>query len=257
MRHPHVMLARMAPGTRWHEEELLAFDLETTGVDRFTDVPVSYALVTMRGRHVVQSDSSLVDPNREIPVGASAVHGITTERAHQEGMTLGIAVRRIADAVLGASSRGVPVVGMKLDFDLTMLDSCYRRETGRGLVDEGFCGPVLDVLVIDRHVDRYRRGRRTLADLCAQYGVVIAHAHDASADAKAAAAVACALHERCPELGALSPAELHTRQAEWHYDWVTSFAEWRARKGLAPLADGDAGWPIASAVRDVGVRAAV
>lgn len=251
------MLDRMAPGTRWHEERLLAFDLETTGVDPFSDVPVSYALVAVQGGVVVGSDAWMIDPGREIPVGASAVHGITTERARREGMTLGFAVHRIVEALIDASGRGVPVVGMKLDFDLTMLDSCYRRETGRGLADDGFGGPVLDALVIDRHVDRYRPGKRTLGDLCAHYGVVIENAHDASADAKAAAGVLCALCESYPELCAFSPAELHAHQVEWHREWTASFAEWQSRKGLSPVRQEDGSWPVACIGPEVGARAAV
>jgi DNA polymerase-3 subunit epsilon len=235
----------MAPGT-WHETELLAFDLETTGVDRFEDVPVSYALVTVRAGTVVERETSVVDPGREIPRGAAAVHGITTERSRREGIPLGLAVRRVADALLDASREGVPVAGMKLDFDLTMLDRCYRRETGRSLAADGFCGPVLDALVIDRHVDRYRPGRRTLADLCLHYGVTIEHAHDAVADAIAAAGVVRVMCSSYPELRGRSPWELHVAQEDWHREWHESFAEWRLRKGLRPLCDVEGQWPIAS-----------
>jgi len=42
------------------------------------DVPVSYALVTVVGGVLVSTLSGLVDPGREIPVGATEVHGITT-----------------------------------------------------------------------------------------------------------------------------------------------------------------------------------
>jgi DNA polymerase III subunit epsilon len=254
------MLAHMAPSAFWYDESLLAFDLETTGVDRFTDVPVSYALVTVRGGAVVERDASLVDPGREIPLEASTVHGITTGQARYAGIPLGIAVRHVAGVVLDASLRGMPIVGMKLDFDLTMLDACYRRETGRGLEEDGFRGPVLDALVIDRHVDRYRRGKRTLTDLCTRYGVAIDHAHDAAADAKAAVGVVRAMCECYPELSSRSPWELHIAQGLWHREWTASFAEWRLRAGLSPIGNGDAHWPIAPAARevpDVGVQAAV
>lgn len=235
----------MAPTAPWHAEELLAFDLETTGVDRLSDVPVSFALVWVRAAEVVSLETAIIDPGRVIPPGASAVHGITTERARRDGMPLSTAVVRIAGAVVGASRRDVPIVGMKLDYDLTMLDSCYRRETGRGIEDDGFRGPVLDALVLDRHFDRYRRGKRTLADLCGHYGVAIEHAHDAVADAKAAVDVVVAMCRRYPDLCASAPHELHVAQAGWHSEWLASFSEWRMRKGLAPLDDHDARWPIA------------
>jgi DNA polymerase-3 subunit epsilon len=66
--------------------EVLAFDFETTGVDRFTDVPVSYAMVTVVGGARVAISSGLVDPGRDIPTGATEVHGITNERARAEGL---------------------------------------------------------------------------------------------------------------------------------------------------------------------------
>ena len=184
------MLGTMAT---WTAGEVFGFDFETTGIDRFNDVPVSYALVHVVGGVVLRSWSGLIDPGREIPVGATEVHGITTERARDEGMPLREAIGLVTDAVLSASRRGVPLVGMKLDYDLTILDTQAMRLGGRGIVERGWCGPVLDCVVIDRHFDRYRKGRRTLVNLCELYGIDITNAHDASADAIASVEVLFAL----------------------------------------------------------------
>ena len=64
----------------WVAGEVLGFDFETTGVDRFNYVPVSYVLVHAVDGVVDTSWSGLVDPGRDIPEGATAVHGISTER---------------------------------------------------------------------------------------------------------------------------------------------------------------------------------
>ena len=88
----------------WLAGEMLGFDFETTGVDRFTDVPVSYALVTVVAGDVVSSSSGLIDPGREIPAGASAVHGISTERARAEGMPLKGAIDMITEVVVGPAN---------------------------------------------------------------------------------------------------------------------------------------------------------
>lgn len=229
----------------WPGTELLAFDLETTGVDRFADVPVSYALVAMRAGEVCSHDSALVDPGRDIPPGATAVHGITTERARTEGVPLTDAVAYLAARLLDASRRGVAIVGMKLDYDLTMLDACCRRQLGWGLAEEGFCGPVLDALVLDRHYDRYRKGKRTLGHLCGEYGVVIEQAHDAVADAEATLHVVSAMCRRYPELCSTPLVDLHQAQMTWHREWAVSFSAWRAAKGLPPLDERDGDWPIA------------
>src|SRR5271157_1238225 len=83
--HPTDMLDGV--GT-WTSGEVLGLDFETTGVDRFNDVPVSYALVLVVRGIVVTSWSGLIDPGREIPAEATEVHGISTERARTEGMPL-------------------------------------------------------------------------------------------------------------------------------------------------------------------------
>lgn len=234
----------------WHSKELLAFDLETTGVDPFSDVPVSFALVRMLGGDVAPPLTSLVDPGRLIPPPATAVHGIGDDRVRAEGMPIADAVAVVTHALIEASRRGVPIVGMKVDFDLTMVDACHRRERGYGLADAGFTGPVLDALVLDRHFDRFRPGRRTLGDLCAHYGVAIEHAHDAAVDARATLGVVSAMCGCYPELCAASPGDLHWSQIEWHREWVLSFAQWRQRKGLPPLDLGDGAWPIAAPVAE-------
>ena len=132
----------MLEGVRdWTEGEVLGLDFETTGVDRFTDVPVSYALVSVVDGVAVHSWSGLMDPGREIPSDATAVHGITSERARAEGMPLDVAVALVSDAVVGAGRRGVPVVGMKIDYDLTILDVLGDRFWGRGLSSGVGAGP--------------------------------------------------------------------------------------------------------------------
>jgi DNA polymerase-3 subunit epsilon len=75
---------------------------------------------------------------------------------------------------------------------------------------------VLDGLVLDRRVDRYRRGRRTLGDLCRHYEVDVDCLHDAASDAEAAIGVVRAICRRYARLGVTRPHELHRRQVVWH-----------------------------------------
>ena len=228
--------------------EVLGFDFETTGVDRFEDVPVSFALVTLVGGVVVSTAAGLVDPGREIPVGATEVHGITTERCRAEGMALVDAIELIADAVVSAGRRGVPLVGMKLDYDLTILDTQSRRLCGVGLHERGWRGPALDAVVLDRHHDRSRKGSRTLGALCAHYGVCIENAHDAAADAIASAQVILTLAACFEELGETDPFALHEAQIEWHREWAEGYDDWRIKGGLSPIDRRDYIWPVAPAI---------
>ena len=235
----------MARSWSWCDGELLGFDLETTGVDRFRDVPVSYAFVTCRERVVVERLGSLVDPGREIPPGATAVHGISTAQARAEGRPLDEVIELLAASLVAASTSEVPVVGMNLSYDLTIVDAQCRRLDGRGLVERGWSGPALDVLPIDRQVDRYRRGSRRLEDLCAHYDVVLDGAHDATVDAEAALGVVLALAERYPELAGIPAEDLHRHQADWHREWARSFDEFCRSNGRVPLGPGEFFWPIA------------
>jgi DNA polymerase-3 subunit epsilon len=230
----------------WTEGELLGLDFETTGVDRFTDVPVSYALVSVVDGVAMHSWSGLIDPGRDIPLDATAVHGITTERSRAEGMPLDAAIALVTDAVVTAGRRGVPLVGMKLDYDLTILDLLGSKCCGRGLVTQGWCGPVLDAGVLDRHFDGARPGRRTLGDLCAQYDVAFEGAHDAWVDAVASVGVVLALADRYDALRKADLTGLHDAQIDWHRQWTEDCEVWRNGRGMPPTNPRDYVWPVAS-----------
>lgn len=234
----------------WHTGELLGFDLETTGVRRHGDVPVSFALVRVVAGQVVERVRGLVDPGCEIPAAATAVHGITTTRARQEGMPLGKALVLLGAALGEAADRGTPVVGMNLAYDLSMLDHQLRLEHGTGLLERGWAGPALDVLVLDRHLDRFRPGKRRLAHLCAHYAVTLEAAHEAGADAEAAVLVLLALCERYPSVRELDVWELTRLQAEWHREWAWRHHEWLTSQGRRGLAPADADWPLARVAPD-------
>jgi DNA polymerase-3 subunit epsilon len=224
----------------------LCFDLETTGTDRFNDVPVSLALVRVLGGVTLERTIRIVDPGRTIPLEATAVHGISTERARREGMALSAAIELVVQALLDASRRGVPVVGVKLEYDLTIVDVLCRAADGNGLRARGWTGPVLDALVLDRHLDPYRTGRRTLSHLCETYGVRIDRAHSAECDAQAAAEVLLSMAARYGELARASLHDLHLGQVEYHRAWFSSFNEWRRSRGLGALDPTESSWPLAA-----------
>jgi DNA polymerase III subunit epsilon len=232
----------------WTEGEVLGLDFETTGIDRFSDVPVSYALVSVVDGVLVRSWSGLIDPGCDIPAEATQVHGITTAQARREGMPLAEAIGLVTDAVVAAGRRGVPVAGMKLDYDLTILDVQASELGRRGLAGRGWRGPALDVGVLDRHLDAGREGRRTLCDLCAHYSVAFERAHDAWADALASVEVLFAMAARYPSLRDGDLRALYEGQVGWHREWSEDQEGWRLARGMEPFDPRDHEWPVAPAL---------
>ncbi|SES46529.1 DNA polymerase-3 subunit epsilon [Streptomyces sp. yr375] len=230
----------------WYRELLIGFDLETTGTDPREARIVTGAVIEVRDGQVLGRREWLADPGVEIPADAVAVHGISNERATTEGAPADRVADAIAEVLVGYWRTGVPVVAYNAAFDLTLLSAELRRH-GLPSLRERLGGqdpaPVVDPYTIDRSVDRYRRGKRNLEAVCAEYGVPLAKAHDASADALAAARLAGAIAARHPKVAALGPAELHRRQIEWYAEWAADFQDFLRRKGDTDAVV-DGAWPV-------------
>ncbi len=231
--------------SQWIEGPLLGFDLETTGTDPQLDVPVSFSFVFYYGGTRTHVVGGLINPEMVIPDEAIAVHGITNERAQQEGRDLKKTVGEIIDTLVAGSKANIPVVGMNVSYDLKMIDALSRKLFGGSLIEWGFKGPVLDVLVIDRFYDKYRKGGRKLIDLCNHYGVGDAEMlHDAQRDVEACVDVLLKQCSKYPEMLSMSLNELHLAQRMWHRDWADNFSKYLISKGKDPLSEADLSWPL-------------
>ncbi|MEU2773065.1 3'-5' exonuclease [Streptomyces sp. NPDC007162] len=236
----------------WHQELLIGFDLETTGTDPREARIVTGAVIEVRAGQELGRREWLADPGVEIPADAVAVHGISNERATAEGRPADQVADALANVLTGYWKTGVPVVAYNATFDLTLLSAELRRHGLPSLSDRLGVdpAPVVDPYTIDRWVDRYRRGKRNLEAVCAEYGVTLTAAHNASADALAAARLAGAIAERHPKVAALGPAELHRRQVEWYAQWAADFQQFLRRKGDADAVV-DGAWPLRELVEVV------
>ncbi len=98
--------------------------------------------------------------------------------------------------------------------------------------------------MLDKAVDRYRKGKRTLEAAAERYGVALDDAHDAGADAIAAGRVAQALARAYPaELGVEAP-RLHRRQTVWYAEQAARFQDYiRRAKGDQDYVASTA-WPV-------------
>lgn len=231
----------------WIEQTMVGFDTETTGVATARDRIVTAALITRTGTDV-STRTWLIDPGVEIPTAATAVHGISTEKARAEGVAPEAALEEIAAALADALNAGHPVVAYNAQFDLTILEHDLARHGLTSLVsrlDGGLIRPIVDPYVLDRHLDRYRKGSRKLIDLCTLYRVTVeADAlHSADADVLATLDLVQALARAYPALATVDLDTLHEQQIAAYRTWATGFASWLTSRGRTDDLP-DPRWPL-------------
>lgn len=246
----------------WWEGRLLGFDLETTAPDPEEARIVSAAVVLVGGGQERVSRTWLVDPGVPIPPEATEVHGITTEQAQELGRPFADVAAEIVDALLEVQTWGAPLVAFNARYDLTVL----ARELGRLGGTIGTPEVVVDPLVIDKHLDRYRKGSRKLDAICAHYGATLEQAHDADSDALAACRAAWVLGAKGKvvrrvwdaQTGAEKAAlvqeweevrwdlvNLHDAQRRWAREQAIGLADYFRRNGQHEDAEGvRVEWPV-------------
>lgn len=244
--------------TSWHTQPLASWDTETTGVNIETARIVTAALVHYEpgGEHITRT--WVADPGIRIPDEAAEVHGYDTARAQAEGRPAAEVIEEVADALAAALQAGTPVVAMNARFDFSILDRELRRHGLKTLQERVggpvSPGPVIDPLILDKQADKYRKGSRRLEALAVHYGVTLAAAHTADADALAAVEVAIAIAEKFPQLQ-VHPEQLHVWQIRWAAEQAASLQQ-HLRK-LSPYAVVDGEWPMVPLTGERKVRNAL
>ncbi|HEY7648604.1 MAG TPA: 3'-5' exonuclease [Methylomirabilota bacterium] len=104
------------------ELHFVAIDIETTGLDPRTDLPVALAAIPFRGGRpdVATGYSGLVNPGRSIPSAARAIHGIGDEHVRE--------APPVAAALPGflAACRAEAIVAHTARFDVTIVNRVAR-----------------------------------------------------------------------------------------------------------------------------------
>jgi DNA polymerase III subunit epsilon len=227
-------------GDSWHRRRRVGFDVETTSRFPAEARIVSAALVTCDPEDAASPRVRewLVDPGVEIPEETVEIHGITTDYVREHGQEASQAIAELLAALTREFISGAAVVVMNAPYDLAVL----RAEAERFGLEFPLPKPVIDPLVIDKQVDRYRRGKRRLNDLCGVHGVQLAEAHSAAPDALAAVQVADCQAEKYPELQ-MPAQQLHDLQVVWKADQAEDFQSYLRRQGK-PEAVIDGSWPL-------------
>lgn len=220
---------------------LAVFDLETTGLDlREARIVTACALeIDEHGQVIGENREWLADPGIDIPEAASNVHGVTTEIARANGQDAKQVVSELLETLQGFFSKGIPVVAYNAPYDFTIL---HFEALRHGLDPLAEPTPVIDPLVLDKFVDTYRPGKRTLEAAARTYGVLLDDAHNATADAVAAGRVAQAIASKYASKLPEDLTLLHNSQIEWSASQDASYEKFR--RASAPDFTVQRGWPV-------------
>lgn len=231
-------MATIKDMTSWTELPRATFDLETTGIDPKTAriVTASLVLVSPDGE-VLRAGEWLADPGVEIPEQASAIHGITTEYAREHGKPAQQVAYEVAMALGGLFADGVPVIAFNAAYDFSVL----HFELARYGFPPLNCYPVLDPLVINKHVHKFKKGKRTLEVLASEYSVELENAHTSKDDALAAERLLTAMSFEYDEIEQPATA-LHEQQITWAAEQAAELQDYFNRIGKQ--ADISGAWPV-------------
>ena len=161
---------------------IAVLDVETTGASAdFGHRVIELGIVRIEGGRVVAEYQQLMDPDRRISPGVTALTGIS--------QTMVTGQPRFADQLPAALQllQGAAVMGHNVRFDLSFLRKEFRRAGQDITAVLGSDVPVFDTVRIARR--RFGRGGNALQILSRRLGIEPTVAHRALADAQTTAQV--------------------------------------------------------------------
>lgn len=218
--------------------KLIVIDCETTGTDVFEDrVVTAFAGVWDTEKEGWSARMEfLVNPGIPIPEEATAVHGITNEAA-SEGMPPEEFLELLFDFLQNYAD--LPVVAYNANYDLSLINAELERYGFQAY--DWNKRQIIDPLVLERHYNKYKKGKKRLVDIVAQRGIKTdeSRLHSASYDCEMTARI---VDQQFREWG----THTNEQQAQMHADWAESFEQWiRGTKGDPEIVI-DRGWPVRS-----------
>src|ERR1017187_726189 len=208
----------------WSAGELYGWDTETTAVEPKTARIVTAAIVREApDGTLLETREWLCNPGIEIPLNATAVHGVSTEEARTKGQDAETTIREIVSQLDGMT---LPLVTVNAAYDFTILRQEMIR-LGIGRLEDVKLPPIIDSLVCDRRLDIYRPGRRSLTATTVSYGIAIRGAHTAFGDIVCSLKLVRAMARKYPVFASCDLTKLQEMQAMAHNDWCVNFERFR------------------------------
>ncbi|MER7213142.1 exonuclease domain-containing protein [Streptosporangium sp. NPDC000239] len=232
----------------WHLAPMASADTETSGISIETDRILTAAVIAIDpARRTRETTFWVLDPGIDVPATAAEIHGYDTARIRAEGRKdVAAAIGEIADAVMAPVHAGIPLIVYNAPYDLSLIDRETRRYGLEPLEDRlrAATATVVDPFVLDKALDKYRPGKRTLTAVSEHYRVPVGEdAHGAEADALASARVAYRLCQKFPKIAQMPLAELHALQVRAKAEQAASFRAYLTRQGKAVDGVRDE-WPL-------------
>lgn len=221
---------------------IAGFDLETTGFDGSKDHIVQYSFQVWNDGERMLNETRIVNPG--VPILNSEIHGITDEIA-ANGISRENALSNIGSMLAACRDGGIPVAIMNARFDLTFYRDVIQSVYEHSVIPDVF---VVDPMVIDKRLERFRKGPRKLADLAGYYGEIVdsERLHEAGYDVELTVRLARKL------MGVVgTPVKfLYECQKQWYDDQAKSLYEYFKRNGNEAYKEISYGWPVAGRLID-------
>lgn len=167
---------------------IMGFDTETTGVDVHsanTRVVSCAMIMQHRKDDEYKTLEWVMNPEMDVPTGASDIHGITTEIAVATGMDYRTGLQQIANTMKYVIMNSIPTTAYNGSFDASLLRNEFLRwsiDFDDNLWDNLL---MIDPFVMDKQLAPFRKGKRTLGVVSKIYGYNLDNAHNATADVEA------------------------------------------------------------------------
>lgn len=219
---------------------MLALDTETTGVNAFRDRVVTCSMIFDNGAGKQTERDWIINPGIEIPTGASDVHGVTTAIAQAKGILPEDGLRQIAASLYPMMKAGIPLVIYNAPYDITILKAEFDRY---GIKFPLEFDRIIDPLVLDKQLDKWRKGKRQLTVTAAHYGYDLTNAHTADADNRAAIHVARAVLEKY-FTDDTTIEELQELQKEWKAEQAADLQKYFRKSKNDPSIVINGEWPF-------------
>ena len=166
--------------------------------------------------------------------------------ARTQGRPIREVLEELAASLASHMGHGYPVIAFNGSFDFTLLEEELRRHKLPTLSERlGLSepAPIIDPLVLDRHFDRYRKGKKQLSLMASAYGVPVSeNAHTAEYDVVMTLDVLAAIAHKFPDCAAQGCTQIHAFQKEAHAAWAENFENFLRSRGRETHIDRR--WPM-------------